>query len=493
MDRKTYLENRIRELKLEKLRRLTEEKFQYYTPNGKCEEFIKAVGCGDFFIVLFSAANGVGKTCVSANIVANIIWGEESENGFFNLPLFKNWPYPKVGRIASNATNIEKNLIPTLKNWFPKNRYKTRKGNKSFDSIWETDNGWMFDIMTYQQDPSEFESSTIGWAWFDEPPTEAIFKATIARLRKGGIIFISETPLNGSAWLYDYIVAGQNDDLKKMGIAKYIEADVESACREHGLRGHLDHDVIQKQIASYSEEDKQARIYGKFQHLIGLRYKQFSRDIHIIKPFNIDPRNFCVYHALDTHPRNPDAALWIAVDRKGTKYIVDELYIKAVTSELAQRIKMKNSQYRVVRKIIEPASFIEDQHTGNCLATQLLALGLNYIEASKERTNSDRRIEEALSYQKINLGDHDEYLKMPELFIFDNCVRTIWEFEHYRWDEYTGRSADKHNSMEKTVDKDDHMIEDIGRILIQEPRFVEMPIVQSYPQEPKKSFDPYRR
>jgi hypothetical protein len=64
---------------------------------------------------MFSAANGVGKTCVSANIVANILWGKENENKYFDYPLFKEWPFPKRGRIISDPTNLEKNLIPTLK------------------------------------------------------------------------------------------------------------------------------------------------------------------------------------------------------------------------------------------------------------------------------------------------------------------------------------------------------------------------------------------
>jgi hypothetical protein len=61
-----------------------------------------------------------------------------------------------------------------------------------------------------------------------------------------------------------------------------------------------------KMIGEYSEDEKQARIYGKFQHLIGLRFKNFSRNIHVIKPFNINYKDFTVYEALDTHPRNPD-------------------------------------------------------------------------------------------------------------------------------------------------------------------------------------------
>jgi phage terminase large subunit-like protein/ssDNA-binding Zn-finger/Zn-ribbon topoisomerase 1 len=483
----------LRQIKEEKVFRLQNEKFKFYEPNGKCEEFINGVGCGDNFVILFSAANGVGKTAAGANIVAHLLWGKDSENPYFNSPLFKKWPFPKKGRIVSDPENLKANLIPTLKEWFPLGRYKTNKSGKQYDSVWTTDSGWEFDIMSYEQDAKEFESATLGWAWFDEPPPEAIFKATVSRMRKGGIIFISETPLY-AAWLYDHIIANPDPDLATKGQRIYIEADVEAACKQHGIRGHLEHYHIDRMIAEYSEDEKQARIYGKFQHLIGLRFKAFSRNIHVIKPFNVDFRNFCVYQAMDTHPRNPDMVNWIAVDSKGTKYVVAELKIKSEggTAELAQRIKAIDSQFRIIKRILEPAAFVKDQHdeTGKSLAEKLQSLGLYYFEASKVRAMSDRRIEDALAFQKVNLGDKYELIKAPEIYVFDTCPNTIYEFEHLRWDEWTGKIAEKKGQKEKTVDKDDHAIENIGRILILEPKFDELVSDEGdYGDTP--NYDPY--
>ena len=812
----------LRGLKEEEAYRLECEKFHFYEPNGKCEQFIKKIGEGEHFVVLFSAANGVGKTCAGANVVAHICF--DSENQYFNYPLFKNWPYPKRGRIASDPTNIDKNLIPTLKEWLPEGRYKTKKGGKTYDSLWKTDNGWEFDIMTYDQDAKEYEGATLGWCieenqrillsngiwkpikdikigdevlnttdhfrkkkckvvdvydkgikdlikiktrsgfelvctpehkiwvsnqgwiearklkvgnrlyspyfeiegkntikpnlafmlgawigdgwfskslfiaianrnflnevkkrverishkskydyrivdkslrnliikselsdkksgtkfipelifkealfnqveflkglyatdgwfsgslvgygttskrlaedlrfllnnigiragiyfkksqkvgvwndqwfalitqkhnvkkfcelvqvdskkemqhrvyqeairrigntkglerykrdtrksivsverigkgkvydisvegehsficqglrvsncWFDEPPPEAIFKATVARMRKGGVIFISATPLKGSAWMYDHIISRPEKDLALKGQRCYIEADVEDACKQHGVRGHLEHDHILQMIAEYSEDEKQARVHGKFQHLVGLRFKSFSRNIHVIKPFEINLKDYCVYEALDTHPRVNDMATWIAVDRRGRKYIIDELWLKCQggIEELAQRIKDKAQQYRVIRRLLEPAAFIEDQHTGKSLARSLAGYGLHYLQASKMRVQSDRRIEDALSFQQ--LGGSEEFIKTPEFYIFDICVRHIFEFEHYSWDDWTGKIAEKKGQKEKTIDKDDHSIENVGRILIQEPVFI--PPAEKRQQDDDTNYDPF--
>ncbi len=134
-----------------------------------------------------------------------------------------------------------------------------------------------------------------------------------------------------------------------------VEADVEANCKKHGVRGILEHSDIMKIISEYSEDDRQARIFGKFQHLTGLVFKTFSRPIHIIKPFDIDPKEYVVVEAIDPHQRNPDAVVWCAIDRYGRKIIIDELYKNYDSSELAQAVKHKNQTYRVVYPLGVPS------------------------------------------------------------------------------------------------------------------------------------------
>lgn len=484
-------EDSFREIEEERASRILDQKYRYYEPNGKCEEYIKLIGEGNHFIVMFSAANGVGKTVVSANVVANIVF--DNVNPYFDYKLFNKWPYPKQGRIVSYPTNID-GVVKTLKEWFPKGEYKSKKRGKNYESYWET-KYWSWDIMTTEQDPKEFEGPTLGWIWFDEIPPMSIYKACVSRLRKGGMIFISATPLEGSAWLYDHIVnkiSQENDeDLNALaqGQRINIEADVESACKQHGVRGHLEHDDIQKMTAEYSEDEKQARVYGKFQHLAGLVFKKWSRKIHMIKPFQIDDRRFCVYEMLDPHPRNEDAVLWVAVDKNLTKYIVDELYISPLngTEELAENIKKKAEKFRIVRRLCDPSAFIIDQHTGRSLASMLSDYGLNYLEASKTRSASDQKIVDELAYTQMPTG---EFIKSPGIYVFDTLTRFPFEMEHYRWDEWSGKTGDKKDRKQEKVDKDDHMIENLGRCLIQEPPFVPKEIIVNEKSN-ENNYDPY--
>jgi len=449
--------------KKEQLRRYQATPHKYYVPTGIGEMFVNAVFGGDYFISLYSAANGVGKTCLGANMLANLIWPEG--NGFFQQELMRNWTFPKKIRIVTEPTTVTSTIIPELYNWFPAGRFKAEKHGKNYECHWETDTGWTIDIMTYDQAVKEFESATLGLIWLDEPPPESIYKACVSRLRRGGMLFITATPLTGSAWMYDQIIGNPDHDV---GRRFYIEADVESACCEHGDRGFLKHEHIENMVSQYSEEEKQARIYGKFQHLVGLVYKQWEHKVHVIRPFDINLRDYTVYHALDPHPRTKDAGLWLAVDKWGQKFVIDEFWksCQGGSKELAANLWKIDQQYRTVRRMADPSAFIEDQHTQKSLISKIESYRpFNYLEASKARTASNRRIADALDFQKVG----DEFIVTPELYVFETCKRTIYEIEHWMWQEWTGKARDTHDQKQSPVDKDDHMIENLGRILIQEP------------------------
>ncbi len=447
-------------------RRRIEEKYRYYVPNGKVETFINLVGDNKTFITLFSAANGVGKTAAGVNILSHFMF--PIGNKYFQHKFFTDFPYPKSGRIVCPHTTVESTTIPALIEWLPMGKYHNEKRGKNYEYHWWTDTGFDFDIMTIDQDVKEFESATIGWAWFDEPPPEAIYKATVARMRKGGIIIMTATPLTGSAWIYDQIFTNP-----QQGQRDYVEADIEANCKQHGIRGILEHEHIEKMVSEFTDEDKQARVFGKFQHLTGLVFKKFTPKIHVIRPFPVTYNDFIVVERLDIHPRNPDACGWYAIDRKGRMFIVDELWGNFRIDELAYRIKNKADNYRVVDRRIDPSAFIVDQHTNTSVAKKLDEFGLTYLPATKDRAQAIIATRDLLDYEEVN----GTYVREPMLYVFDTCVRHIWEFQHWQYNEYTGKSADRHGQSERPQDKDDHMMENLGRAALDKQIFIEAPRV----------------
>jgi len=472
---------RLKLLLDEKRKRQTENLCKKYIPNVKCEKFIKNVGNNKHFVNLFSAANGVGKTCVGANMVANICFGKQ--NDYFDQELFNKFPYLKRGRIISDPTTLKEKIVPELKKWFPSNRYKTtyetKKEGKSYEVKWTTDTGFEFDLMSNEQDSKEFESVDLGWLWLDEPSKKSIYTASIARMRRGGIVFWTMTPLSYSAWIKDdiYDRVGSN--------VSVVTADVWDNCiNTPGARGILEKANIERMISQYPEDEKEARIHGKFGHLLGRVHKAFDRTIHVIKPFNITFNEFTCYGALDTHPRVPDAYLLMAVDDKDRKYIINELWINGTDDDIASAIRQMEAGLRVKQRLIDPSAWIDDKRTEEgSVGARLERSGLRFINGSKDLIGGIRRTDEALNYTEQN----DEIIKPPELYVFDTCERTIKEFENYVWDEYRGRGSDERDPKPRPKDKNDHFIEDVHRLLIQEYKFV-------YPQvytPDDEDFDPH--
>lgn len=279
---------------------------------------------------------------------------------------------------------------------------------------------------------------------------------------------------------------------RKVGV---VEADIESNCIEHGVRGILEHRHIEAMVSEYTEEDKQARVYGKFQHLTGLVFKTFNRRVHVIKPFLVKPQDFMTIELLDPHPRNPDAVMWVAIDPKGRKFIIDEIFEKFVSvDDMAFKIKQKGSQYRIVQRRADPSAWTPDNtdRAGVTLASRLNDLGLTYMMASKQRTMGIQLITDALFYQANEVNGQLEYLQQPMLYVFETCPRTIWEFEHWQYNEFSGKAADKKDVSEKPQDKEDHMMENLGRVLLDEPSFrVMQPVGTISNRGTTPKLDPY--
>ena len=441
------------------------QKYRNYEPIGKMEEYLDKLGSGDYIVSAILAANGIGKTTAMVNFLAHLIW--PCGNEYFQQPLLKDWPYPKTIRIASDPETLKSTIIPMIHEWFPIGRYTETKAGKTYMSRFTTDNGWSITCMSYEQDSKEFESSTLGLILCDEPPPEPIHKANVARLRKGGVIGIFATPLIGSAWLYDEIVAYKD---KEKDFRTYVTAEVEDACIDHGIRGFLKHDDIVKMVSQYKPEDMQARVFGKFQHLTGLIFKDFTPDIHVIKPFELNRNDYVVYQSWDTHPRENEAIIWVAVDRKGTKYVVDELWSDAPTEELVARIKTIDAKYRIVSRVLDPLGFIEDKRTNLSFAKLLSAkFGLVYQPASKRRMDGVGMIQNALSYQLKG----SDMIRPPGIYYMNHCSRTIWETQHWQWQEYAGKSQERHDKSGKPQDKDDHFMEALGRVFLDNAQFQE--------------------
>ena len=468
-----------------------------YIPNGKAAEFIAMVGADKHLVNMFIAANGVGKSASGANILTNIVFGPQSD--WFQHPLFQKWPYLKRARIISDPTTIKEKIIPEIQKWFPTNEsaklpianFEMGKEGKNYVCKITTNTGWVIDLMSTEQDAKEFESADIGFVWIDEPMPKDKFNATLARGRMGIIIVWTFTPLTFSAWIKNWMDEHPDD-------MDHVEAEAEDNCKIHGVRGILEHTNIKRMMDAMPEDEREARVFGKFGHLIGRVHKLFRRKIHVIRPFPLDPKSYTTYMALDPHPRTPDHVLYISVNSKGTKYITGEIVHQGSVKELFERMKAFETtmNYRIEGRIIDPSAYNDDQHRKDpSVGSQFFDLGMHFVKGSKDLMAGIKRTDDALNYEmKDGL-----MIRPPELLYFSTCPVTIKQTEEYVWQEWKGTAKDEKKANPRPKDINDHQVENKHRILLSEPVFV--PYSMRYDSgyvgktlaEEEESLDPYAK
>lgn len=378
-------------------------------------------------------------------------------------------------RIISDPTTIKVSLIPELKKWLPEGRYTTEKMGKSYEYMFYTDTGFKIELMTYDQDLKEFESVTVDIILMDEPPPYAIYLACMARTRRGGQIGIFFTPLMNAGWAYDEFTKSPND--LKADSKFLVNATMEDNCKIHGVRGILEHHQIELIFKNMPEDEKEARAKGKFQALQGLILKQLNSLVHFIKPFDTNPEDYCFVELLDPHPQMPDALMYVAIDKLNRAFVYEEVYRSMKNlDDLHATIRGSRQGKRIIGSYMDPLGFGQDQHqqqimTEYSLANWLDSKGIHFEKASKARHEGIRRIQTALTYEeKLGVMVHP-----PTLYICENCIETKKESLHWQWEDWRGSKKYEKNPKGTPVDKDDHMMENLGRFFLSNLKFVPMP------------------
>lgn len=416
-------------------KRVSQNRLKWFEPNGAQERFINLIGTGDIFVGIFSAANGVGKTSLMANILGSLVF-DNSENHWFDKPFFKDFPFPHRGRIASTSKNVEEiGAIQTeLKKWFPKGKYETKKKGKSYDSEF-TSGDWIIDIMTFNQDPAEYESATLGVMIFDEPPPLRILHACIARMRKGGIILIFMTPLDTGGEIIEDLTSKEQIEYEGKALGKVVVqyADIRENCKKCGIRGQLEHKDILSMLSFYDSAEKEARAKGKPIHIVGRIYPSFENaNPYVVDPFTI-PEDWTRINILDPHDAIPYALSWAAIDKVGQIWVYDEFpcedlekiqSTRLTIPDYARIIREKEGRDKINVRIADPY-FANKRYanTGKTVKEELGELGLDFEDGDTSGIETGhKRVREFLKYQKafpVSSSNH------PKLHVFSNC-RNHW-------------------------------------------------------------------
>jgi hypothetical protein len=162
--------------------------------------------------------------------------------------------------------------------------------------------------------------------------------------------------------------------------------------------------------------------------------------------------------AIDVHPREKQAVLFVATDPRNDRYVVEEIWDHGDGTWVGEHIvkAAKYHSYRVNRIVIDPLSKGDSNNkddTFSKVAKVLMAHGYVLETATKDKEQGILEIKNHL------IGPNHK----PSIFFFNDLVRTIYEIEGYMWDKET----------QKPQDKDDHMMENLYRILLLNTKWTE--------------------
>ena len=186
---------------------------------------------------------------------------------------------------------------------------------------------------------------------------------------------------------------------------------------------------IDKKRASVQEDYFAQEYLAEFRRFTGLVYKGFSRDTHVVEPFQI-PADWPKWRTIDAGFTNPFVCLWITEDPStNTFYIYDEHYLAQQTIRFHGEIINGRSIGQYFRATyIDPSARQQMQ--------DLAEMGIYCTQAENTVTGGGR----GGSYQS-GIAKVSELLKVnpttekPRIYIFNHCKNLVKEFEVYRWEE----------------------------------------------------------
>jgi phage terminase large subunit-like protein len=346
-------------------------------------------------------------------------------------------------------------IIPFLNEWLDMSLVERKWKNPQGIAIkWKLKNGSVFDILTHEQSTEQFE----GWkghiAWFDEPPPRDKYVATLRGLVDfQGRHWLTLTPLT-QPWIYDDIYTKQSPNIF------VVTMDM----RENY---HLTEEAIKEFESQLTEEEKEARLHGRFLHLSGLIYKEFQPDIHIC-PVTIK-KHWTRYMAIDPHERMPTAVLWLAVDEQDNHWIYDELWLKDMdVKEIAQAIIAQEGENIARVKLIDPHADKDNVAAGGFnFRKELMKYGVFTQRANSDTLLGKSKIRQALTLRYRSVLKRE----VAQLHVSNYCKQTIFEFQHYIWEEIR-RNKEEFDPKEKPKKKNDHFMDCLRYIYNFGPRYI---------------------
>lgn len=429
----------------EETQRLSKDKVQY-VPNNVQRKFHKS----DAFIRALFSGNGVGKTTACLN---EAIWTATGTHPFRETSRIPNTTII----VLDDPFKADTVYVTELRKrkWYDVEKLTLDKHGRPYTTEIRFPNGSNILFMGHEVAEDKWESIQCSAIIFDEPPPRFIFPALLRGMREQQMKFwiaFAGTPRGKNApWMYREIYRPW-----KLGLDPEIECFGGST---YDNLHNLDPGTIDRWKKRFSEEEMKTRVYGEFEFLTGRIFGEFNRDQHIIKPFRW-PYSWPCILAMDPHLRKNHTAVILGINPDREVFVVRELETSLAGSKATEFFINGCEGYNIRAGICD--NFGSMAGTGGDDRKSFI----DVFNETAKRVNSKIRIRATTRKEKGDdewIEDMKELLKLekdnagierPKFYVFENCVKTIDNFESYIWDEHKGAQADGKDVKEKPLGTD---------------------------------------
>jgi hypothetical protein len=264
------------------------------------------------------------------------------------------------------------------------------------------------------------------------------------------------TPLQGLTWVYDEIYLNDhNDPNVRYWLMEWLD------------NPWLSPDEIADLEATMTEDEREARQYGKFVAMSGLVYKEFHEDIHVIDPRDISHEwydNISIDPGLDA----PLSAHFYAVDGDGNIYAIAEHYragesieyhakeLHKIAKDLAWPYCRDGSIDALFDSAANQKTLAAERSVAELFSDHLINANTN---VNKDKWTGIQRVKSFLKLCPVAEQQEVWPRGKPKLFIFRNCPMMIKEIKSYRWKP----------EADEPIKKNDHAMDELRYYVMSRP------------------------
>jgi len=404
--------------------------------------------------VVFRSGNRVGKTTVGA-VNACLL-----ATGWHPWAVQNGKPWGELGRpthgwISSLSWDFVRDVIwPTLEPLLPMSsvaRISWRKGGaKKTPDVILLRNGSTITLKTSEQGADKYQGAKLDWLWVDEEHPEDVIEEARARLvDRGGILFVTLTPIQRRRWVRD---------LEREPGTVVVRASMYEAAEA----GIIPMEGVEAFAARLPERQRRVRVYGDQVALEGLVYPEFSREAHcatvvgdrlvlgeVSWPWPL-PAEWRRTLAMDFGYANPTAIVEGVRDPFHDRLIIPTvLYAPQIRATLWAGLIRRFWPGHTEAVVCDHDAFAR---------AELEALGVGTCPANKDVDSGLEAVERLLE----PCGDGAPGLVLVQDGRTDNELgaidagKLVWEFEGYHYPE---QRIGKPDVKDAPVKKDDHALD----------------------------------